>query len=325
MTPDPVAPHGARRALVIVNPVSGRGTVSAVLEVLEREAVAADVALEVRTTAGEGEARTWAREAEGFWRVIAVGGDGTVMEAIGGLTEAASPIPLAQVPTGTANVLAMAVGVPRRPEAAARLAFGGTAVPFDVGYLPQHDRHFALAVSVGWHAQLVGDATRPLKRSMGWGAYVWTGLKNAFPLRRRLIELEIDGQPQRIAAHTLMVANVGGLAGAPAPVRRGVSAHDGRLDVAVVTPRSVGGMAMLLVRWLARGLSRRRDVRAHAAARVRIDADPPLEVQVDGEPLGLTPVDVEVLSGGVRLVVSEDYARRHQLADDDAVAASDMA
>lgn len=303
-----------RRALVIVNPSSGRrGRLRKALRRLEREARKRRVCLEVRQTGGAGDARSWARQAAAYDLIIVVGGDGTVTEAIGGLVAAGLSVPLAQLPMGSANVLAMTLGVPRLPRRAAAVALSGTPVPFDVGHLPELDRHFALAVSVGWHARVIRDASRPLKRVLGAWAYVLSGLRNALAMRPRRLTIEVDGRQQELAAHTLMIVNVGGPAGAAARVRGAISPHDGLMEVAVLRPRSVGGMIMLLVRWLTRGLSARDDVRARAAASLRVHSEPPLGVQVDGEVVGTTPVEVRVLPSAVRLVVPQRYARDRDL------------
>src|SRR5680860_1281595 len=131
--------------LVILNPAAGRGDPEERLGQVEEILTAAGVRYEVRATEGEGDAFTWARDAEGVDRVLALGGDGTVMEAMSGLIASGSSIPLAQVPSGTANVLALALGLPHDVREATELAVRGDSMPFDVGYLPDHDRYFVLA------------------------------------------------------------------------------------------------------------------------------------------------------------------------------------
>lgn len=313
---EPLTPaEGARDAggdghvLVIVNPVSGRGDPAPLQERVEGALDAAGVSWQLRLTTGPGDAFAWARDARDVKRVIVVGGDGTVMEAMSGLVHAGLDVPLAQIPTGTANVLALALGVPTDDDAAVELAMHGADMPFDVGYLPDHERYFALAAGVGWHAQLVDDASRELKDRLGLLAYLVTGVKNLFELQLSEVTVEVDGEIERFRAHSAMLVNVGALQPGGAGFGERVSPHDGKLDLVLLSERSAAGLARLLYRLAVDDLSDDREVLHVASSRVRIDADPPLSVQIDGESLGTTPLEAEVVPDGVRLVVPQAYLR----------------
>jgi diacylglycerol kinase (ATP) len=108
-----------------------------------------------------------------------------------------------------------------------------------------------------------------------------------------------------------MIANVGEifthylpfsfpLAPAPSPLH---SWQDGLLDIVVLGPRNVPDVARVL--WQA---ARRRfpgDERLlHLQGReVRIETDPPIPVQIDGDPAGTTPVHASVLPAGVLMML----------------------
>ena len=285
-----------------MNPVAGQHDFEQLRRRLEARLERAGAKYELRITTSAGDARHWAQQARSFDRVAVAGGDGTVMEAVSGV--AGRPLPLALIPTGTANLLALAIGVPRDPEEALELALSGDAVPFDVGYLPEHQLHFALAASAGWHADLVKDTSRRLKNRLGFLAYVLTGMKNLFTPRRSVIDLKIDGEHRRMRANTVLVINIGDL-GARLLVGRHIDPHDGKLDVVVVAP---GGLPRMLLRMLRRRVRNSPDVRFHSARRVRLDARPPLPLQIDGELIGETPFTVEVVPDGALLVVPHGYA-----------------
>src|SRR6266511_874965 len=107
------------RALLVVNPkattTSERGR-----DVLVR-ALRSEVSLTVAYTRRRGHAATLAAEAtnDGVDIVIAVGGDGTVNEAVNGIlrakpsADAADRPALAVVPGGSTNVFARAMGLPK--------------------------------------------------------------------------------------------------------------------------------------------------------------------------------------------------------------------
>lgn len=301
------------RVLVILNPVSGTADAASVRAELDRALRARGVAFEIRETEGEGDAFAWARDAADVDLVLAVGGDGTVMEAMSGLIHADDPVPLAQLPTGTANLLAVALGLPSDPEEAVAIALEGAVVPFDVGYLPQRERYFALAVGAGWNAEVVRDASRPLKRRLGSLAYVWTGLRNLFRLRPSRVRLWLDDEERELRAHSVMIINVGDVAGAAFRAGHGVDPHDGKLDLAVLSAHTFLGLLRLGVRLFTQDLRANADAEHFAVERVRLEATPPLSVQIDGEYVGHTPVEVRVRADAVRLRVPRAYVEKRGL------------
>lgn len=303
------------RVLVITNPASGQGDPEALRKTLEESLTEKGIAYEIRTTEGEGDALRWAQEAKDVDLVIASGGDGTIMEAMSGLIKNDLPIPLAQLPAGTANLLARAFGIPTDPAEALEVALSGVAVSTDVGYLPDHDRYFALVAGAGWHAQLVEDASRDLKNKLGVFAYVVTGVQNLFKLQHARIDLEIDGKRQRFRANTVMIINVGEIVGVDLKMGGNISPHDGKLDLSVASPQTLFQVLRLTFRMLTKQYGSYSDLKYFSASSFRVTATPPLEVQIDGEAIGKTPLYAEAVPDGALLIVPAAYAEEKGLSD----------
>lgn len=301
----PVRPS---KVLVILNPTAGQDDTDPVIEQIRRRIEEAGIDYELRLTRGEGDALRWCREADGFDRVIVGGGDGTVMEAMSGLVESDAPLGLAQLPLGTANLLAKALAVPGDLDGAIDLALGeGAVASMDVGFLPGHKRYFALVAGSGWDAEMIEGADREMKDKLGFFAYVVSGVKSAFSLRRSRVTVTIDGEKKRFRAHTVMVINVGEIHGTGIALGEHLSPHDGKLDLAIATPDSMRGVLRLLFRILTRRFDGSNELRYFSASRLRVDARPPLKLEIDGEPIGETPFEVEVVPNGSRLVVPVEY------------------
>src|SRR5579883_3499293 len=165
----------ARRLLVIYNPAAGRrkrrrlGRWLSCLDSL-------GAAVTVSETAGPRHAERLARAADPaqYDAVAVAGGDGTINEAVNGL--AGSPLPLALLPLGTANVLAAEIGLPRSLPALARIAafaparpvWPGEAVPEGAG----PGRRFLIMAGIGFDAEVVEHLDLRLKRRIGKLAYV---------------------------------------------------------------------------------------------------------------------------------------------------------
>jgi diacylglycerol kinase (ATP) len=298
-----------RCALVIMNPVSGQHDPGEARARIEERFAREQLRYEIRETREAGDALRWAREAgdEGFDLVVVSGGDGTIMEAMSGLIKGGGRVPLAQLPMGTANLLARALSIPADEDGALDTIFDGKPVRLDVGYLPREDRYFALAAGAGYDARLIGDASRELKNALGFGAYVVTGIKNLFTLRRARIELEVDGRRMRLRAHTILIVNVGEINDANIALGPNIHPHDGKLDLMILSSASLLGALRLLLRILTRRFDGTSDLRYLSASRVRVSATPPLPTQLDGEQLGATPLEVEAVPDGALLIVPQSY------------------
>src|SRR5689334_10579350 len=94
-----------RRLLVIHNPTAGRRAAARLARWLAHlRELSAPVELQATEARGHAEALARAADPARFDAVAVAGGDGTINEVVNGL--AASPLPMALLPLGTANVLA---------------------------------------------------------------------------------------------------------------------------------------------------------------------------------------------------------------------------
>lgn len=300
----------ASQVLVIVNPASGRDDGAHIQEQLQSR-LAADGRISVqRLTTGAGDAAAWAAGAgaEGFDLVVAVGGDGTLAEVVGGMCRASRRVPIAYVPAGSANLAARALGIHSAADAAVETVATGVAVPFDVGVLPERERYFLVAAAIGYPASLVRDAPRALKKRFGFGAYLIGALRNAgHVVRPERFEIETERDRRVYRAHTVVVMNTSVDLGIP--MLPTADPHDGKLDITVMTTRTWWGVLGVLAAAVLRR-PRTAAVIQFSAQRVRITAHPAQPIHLDGEMVGPTPVLVEVLPAAVELVLPAPRADR---------------
>jgi len=239
-------------------------------------------------TAAPGDATRLAREAAaaGAEAVFALGGDGTLREAAAGLL--GSGVPLGPLPGGTANVLTLALGLPRDPVAAAVALARAEPRPLDVGLA--NGRPFLMMASAGLDAALVADLHPLGKRWLGRIGIAAQGLAAWWSYGYPAIEVLLDGV--RYRASFVAVANIA-LYGGPFRLVPDARPDDRRLDLLLFS--GLGRTATLgLVRDLLRGAHLRRpDVRVlpigpSSAVRISEAAGasgaPDVRLQVDGDP-----------------------------------------
>jgi YegS/Rv2252/BmrU family lipid kinase len=242
--------------------------------------------------------------ARGYRAVLAAGGDGTIAEVITGL--AGSPVPLGIIPHGTGNQLAANLGIPSDVEGAVEVAVNGVPTPIDIGQLSD-GRYFALMAGAGWDAEVMSSCTRELKDRWGFAAYLFAGLRSSVAPPSALFRITADGQEIEVRAATVLVANAGQLFHALFPVEvriaPGVSFHDGLLDVCIFAPRGLTGVAAMLWRVARRQYQGDERMIYLQAREVRIETDPPIITQVDGDLAGQTPLAARAVEGGVRVLL----------------------
>lgn len=304
-----------QNALVIMNPVAGQHDSGEVRALIEQRFGDVGLQYEVRETREAGDALRWAQQAatDGFDLVVVSGGDGTIMEAMSGLIKSGGAVPLAQLPAGTANLLARGLSIPTDPEEALATVFSGKSVQLDVGYLPREDRYFALVAGAGYDARLIRDASRELKNVLGFGAYLLSGVKNLFTLRPARIELEVDGRRMRLRAHTIMIINLGEIDTANIALGPNIHPHDGKLNLMILSSASLLGALRIVARILTRRFDNSADLRYLSASRIRVTARPTLPTQIDGEQLGRTPLEVEAVPAAALLIVPQTYAGANEM------------
>jgi diacylglycerol kinase family enzyme len=247
--------------------------------------------------------------------VFVLGGDGTVMAAVAGMTELAEAggsrrAALAVLPAGTGNLLARNLGLPDDAGAGVRLATEGGRRQIDVARLIDDTcgHPFVVMAGMGFDAAMVDGVPAPVKRAFGWPAYVLSGLRHVY--RRRFdVTVVIDGRPPvRRRVTSVVIGNVGRLQGG-VRLLAAASPDDGVLDVGLLRPKGFTGWGALATGLL---LGRRIPLGMEVLRGSRIDVRTPHEQprQVDGDLVEPgTRLLVEVLPGLLELCVPRDGER----------------
>ena len=210
--------------------------------------------------------------------VICVGGDGTVRECAQSL--AGTSVPLAIVPTGSANLTARALGVPAGLDAALATGFDGRDARVDLA--TADGAVFTAMAGIGLDAAVVGATPDAAKRLAGWPAYAGAAVGQL--LRRpATFTLRLDGgEPLIRRARSVTVGNSGALPGGFV-ILPDACVDDGVLDVLVLAPSGLTGWVQIGLRVAVHSRGDGRQLERHRARRVEIHADAELPRQIDGE------------------------------------------
>jgi lipid kinase YegS len=279
-----------------------------------RAAVAAERAaghqVEVRVTWEAGDAARLAEEAArmGRERVAAGGGDGTINEVVAGLLSAQGAsdrrTALAVVPLGTANDFAHACHIPLDPAGALHLANTARPRRIDAGRVA--GRPFVNVATGGFGTQITVETPPELKKALHGAAYLITGLTHFSELQPVRASFNGPGFSWAGELFVLAVGN-GRQAGGGHVVCPEAMLDDGLLDLSILpgVPRSERASVL-------RDLLREGKValwRHAVTARlpwVELEADEPVQVNLDGEPISGKKLRFEVLAGVLEACLPED-------------------
>jgi diacylglycerol kinase (ATP) len=287
-----------KSAFAIVNPVAGRGAATRAWKHLSTH-----VEWESATTEGPGHARTLAEAAvhEGYERVIAVGGDGTLSEVANGVAGSATALGI--IPAGTGNDIATNFGIPRDPRKAAQLAERGPAEPIDLCTVEtqQSSRYFMNVAGFGFDAEVAWRVNRLPKFGGGTLPYLAGVLQTLWQYRSPRMRIQIDGQLLDQKTFLVAVGNCPSYGGGMRIVPE-ARPDDGLVDVCVVTDLSRAQVLRLLPSLYSGGHVRHPAVKMFRCHSVTVDADVRVQCQADGELVGDLPARFGIHPGALRCV-----------------------
>lgn len=293
-----------QKIFVVLNPKAGQAETEELRTALASQFAPPAWDLDIHEMNGDEDVTALCREAsqQGAGLVVAAGGDGTVVSVANALVH--RPTPLGILPLGTGNLLARVLNIPLKLDEAVALLAGEHAVTA-IDVLKVAERYFLSNVSVGISPAIMQDTSSEQKQRLGMLAYMITILKrlNQFNLHRYTVTL--DGQPRRVRATEILVSNPTLLEKATLLYGPPETLQDGQLEVYLARAETSGDILHLL--WeLLRGTQKPGEKLDHWESRhsLRIESSRrPRLVQGDGEVIGQTPVEVELVPKAIHVIM----------------------
>ena len=266
---------------VIVNPVAGGGRGLDHFPQISKHLRDAHILCEPVFTEHKfhaTELTVWAVR-EGYRRIIVVGGDGTLHEVVNGLfiqqEVCPSDVLLAVVAVGTGNDWVRTFGISNRYQDAAKAISEGYSFLQDVGVVSYEEAHYRQS---RYMANVAGA---------GFDAHVV----------RKLSHLKKKGHRSRWRYTWCLVKNFFRYKSTGVKVW--------------VDDRLVYNNLLFRFHYLFNGgIYRIRHILQERGSRIRIESSPEVSVEIDGEPLGHTPLEFSILHRAIRIVVARDFYQR---------------
>lgn len=294
--------RGAGRLMLIINPISGTGSKKGVAEMVRERMGALSLDVDVRVTGARGDATRLAQEAasEGYYGVLACGGDGTVNETARGLL--GSDTALGILPAGSGNGLARHLGIPMDIPLALDVVSADNIVASDYGSV--NGNPFFCTFGLGFDAAVTHRFARRKRR--GLLSYAAASISEYVQYRPQVYTVSANGKILTEKAFLIAVCNASQY-GNNAYIAPHASITDGLLDITIVhsgTPIDTAVMGMDIFTGY---INKNTMVHSFRAPAVVIYRSQEGEAHIDGEPIILDSIlDIKCRRGQLKIFTPDN-------------------
>ena len=281
--------------IVILNPTAG--SPEHVRSWQERvESLAGDCP--VRVTSHPGEAEELAQRAidEGFTRIVAAGGDGTVNQVANGLADRKAA--LGVLPMGSVNVFAMELGLPLYNLRRCWDIIEDTNIR-QIDLPIANGRYFVQLAGVGLDAQVVKETSLAFKRSFGPLSYLISAAQIA---ARQPPKLFIESEETSVEEGSFVLVGNGRLYGGPFPFFKHAIIDDGLFDVVVFKRLGYLEIVKYLQDVVFSSDIKVPEIEYFQTRQLRITSEQDVPLELDGELAGNCPVDFRIRGKALRVL-----------------------
>lgn len=301
--------------LVLVNPVAGGGRARKALSGLQQFARENGWRAEFEITCSVEDFRQRACDAArtGRPRIFALGGDGTFQVLVNAIGPHSNTV-LGAIPAGGGNDLAVSLGIPLDAIAAARSLLGGSVCLLDAVRVKTADgaeRLYTGGGGVGLDAEASRYAGGIYRNVRGRLRYVLSAIRALTGFHSMQVRVQTDaGDEPDTKGHALLVAVLNTPSyGAGVRLAPGALMNDGELDLVLLEDLGFFEVLTMLPALLLRGDVHSKRLQRRTVKRVRIETDRPCAFHADGEIVGATPVEVEIVPGALRVLCPRQQQR----------------
>jgi diacylglycerol kinase (ATP) len=243
--------------------------------------------------------------------IVAAGGDGSVHQLAGRIVENeksfSRPVTLGVLPLGTGNDLARSLQIPLEPGAAVETLFSARPRLIDV-IRYQTDRESGIYVNMmtgGNTGRYLTVLTDEMKQK--WGAFCY--MRGIVDVIQNLQAFQItltcdDGPPEQFSALNVFFAN-GRTSGGGMVVSPDACLDDGLIDILIVRDGEPRVIANLTASYFLSDYQSHELIVFRRARRVRVECRLPLLLTADGDSIGATPLELEVVPQALQILAAD--------------------
>ncbi|MDB5137520.1 MAG: diacylglycerol kinase [Mucilaginibacter sp.] len=291
-----------RKALFIINPISGGKKKDGVPELIEKHLDTNLFKPVIVFSDGVSHARQIAKEAvDKFDLIVAVGGDGTVNEVASAIV--GSNTTLGIVPFGSGNGLSRFLNIPMDTQKAITMLGTGKSITIDSAKL--NGKPFFNMAGMGFDAHISEVFSHTKKR--GFFSYIKSSIQEVANYKPQMYHLEIDGKAYDREAFMLSFANSSQY-GNDAHISPHASVQDGLLDVCVIKKFPLWRFFEMGIRMITKTADKTKYVEIIRGQHIFVKRDSPGPVHLDGEPkISGTDAEIVLIPNSLKVIAGASF------------------
>jgi YegS/Rv2252/BmrU family lipid kinase len=244
--------------------------------------------------------------------LVAAGGDGTINEVVNGFFDGDTPISseavLGIIPMGTSSDLRRSLELPLDENEAAFVIQNGKPRLIDLMRV-RYTRHeggaetrYAINVTSFGFGGVVAERVNQSRKLLGGKAsFMMSTARTALQQNASAVTLTFDGMEQPEVVITNVAVGNGQYHGAGMRVCPNAKMDDGLLDVTVIEAMKLSEMVASRAMLYDGTILNHPKVHSHQAMRIQATSRETTLIEIDGEPLGMLPIEIEMLPSAIRV------------------------
>ena len=274
-----------KKICIIFNPKAGSSKLAKLNKIIAELNKNNIVTLFETTAAGDATniART---ESAHFDIVVAAGGDGTINEVVNGIDP---NTPLAIIPMGTANIVAIEAGISNNSKAICAAINQGKTKRAYVSTI--NNKKFILMAGIGYDAKVVNNINPKLKKVFGKLIFALEGLKQFFKLKEFNITITSNNQTHH--ANWVLITNAKYYAGPHSITKRTNIFNEDLICYLFQDLTKLSFLYNLFLIIFFGDLSKSKKIKTIHSSSFDISSQHTTPIQCDGEPFGHLPATIQ--------------------------------
>lgn len=281
-----------RKIKFIINPAAGQGESKDTIRLIHDKMEVCDMMYSISISGFQGDVENIARDAvkNGYTDVIAVGGDGTVLETLNGIIDTETTLGI--IPAGTGNDFIKMISKEKSFESFLDKIIEGKTKRIDIGMV--NNKKFLNVVAMGIDGDIVNMTSKVKKYLKGSSAYLYSTFASLLKFKCKDVRIEIDDKVFHRKVYLVAVGN-GSYFGGGMKITPGAMLDSENFEVVIINSMTKTKFSILFRKVFTGEHVHEKTVEVFYGKKIKIISKDNLYVNADGNIIGNGKAKIEVL------------------------------